>query len=87
MTTIKLNKETEKQLADILSQENCSNKTELIEQLIRDRWLALQAEKTVVERRGGHPQHLLQNASPDLSERETRKKAIADYVLRQNFSR
>ncbi len=87
MTTIKLNKETEKQLADILSQENCSNKTELIEQLIRDRWLALQAEKTVVERRGGHPQHLLQNASPDLSERETRKKAIADYVLRQTSSR
>lgn len=30
-----------------------------------------------MERRGGHPQHLLQDAPPDLSERGTRKQAIA----------
>jgi hypothetical protein len=33
-----------------------------------------------VERRGGHPQHLLEDAPSDLSERAKRKQAIADYL-------
>jgi len=44
---------------------------------LANRWLTLQAGRTLVERRGGHPQHLLQDAPPDLSERHNRKAAIA----------
>lgn len=95
MLTVRLDEETEKQLADLLAQTEIKNKSELIKQLIRDRWLTLQVGKTVWERRGGHPQHLLQDAPPNLSDRETRKKAttkgsseaIADYVLRNHSDR
>jgi hypothetical protein len=56
MLTVRLDEETKQQLADILAHEE-TEKSELIRRLIRERWLALQAEKTIVERRGGHPQH------------------------------
>jgi hypothetical protein len=56
MLTVRLDEETKQQLADILAHEK-TEKSELIRRLIRERWLALQAEKTIVERRGGHPQH------------------------------
>ncbi len=36
--------------------------------------------KTLLQRRGGHPQHLLENAPPDLSLRENRKKVVAEYI-------
>lgn len=49
---------------------------ELIKRLVKDRWLSLQPRQTIVERLGGHPEHLLEDAPPDLSERATRKKAI-----------
>lgn len=80
MLTVRLDEETERQLADILAREKDSNRSELIKRLIRERWLALQAGKTLVERRGGHPKHLLQDAPADLSERPNRKKAIAEYL-------
>jgi hypothetical protein len=56
MLTVRLDEETKQQLADILAHEE-TEKSELIRRLICERWLALQAEKTIVERRGGHPQH------------------------------
>jgi hypothetical protein len=37
----------------------------------------------IVERRGGHPEHLLEDAPPDLSERANRKKAIANYLQKK----
>lgn len=82
MLTVRLDEETEARLADILAHEK-TEKSELIRRLITERWLSLQAGKTVVERLGGHPKHLLQDAPPDLSERATRKKAIAAYLLEQ----
>lgn len=80
MLSVRLDFETEQQLADILSHEGNINRSELIKRLIKERWLTLKLDRTFVERRGGHPQHLLQNAPPDLSERGTRKQAIADYL-------
>jgi len=77
MLSVRLDEETERYLADILAREQISSRSELIKRLIRDRWLALQVGKTIVERRGGHPQNLLEDAPADLSERENRKKAIA----------
>lgn len=85
MLTVRLDEETEGQLADILAHEKDTNRSELIKRIIRDRWLTLQLGKSVVERRGGHPQHLLQNAPADLSERDNRKRAIADYLKKRHL--
>lgn len=84
MFTVRLDEETEGQLADILAHEKDNNRSELIKRLIRDRWLTLQLGKTLVERRGGHPQHLLQDAPADLSERANRKRAITDYLKKRH---
>ncbi len=80
MLTVRLDPETEQQLAEILAHEVTVNRSELVKRLIRERWLALNLDNTFVERRGGHPQNLLQDAPPDLSERSTRKQAIANYL-------
>lgn len=84
MLTVRLDAETERQLADILAHEKDNNRSELIKRLIRERWVTLQAGTTLVDRRGGHPQHLLQDAPPDLSERSNRKKAIAEYIQKRH---
>ncbi|MCU0535955.1 MAG: ribbon-helix-helix domain-containing protein [Hydrococcus sp. Prado102] len=83
MLTVRLDEETEQKLADLLASEKAPNRSELIKRLIRDRWLTLQLGKTVVERQRGHPQHLLQDAPTDLSERSQRKSAIADYLQKR----
>lgn len=76
LIAVRLDAETEARLADIVAHEK-TDKSELIRRLINDRWLSLQAGQTLVARMGGHPQHLLQGADPNLSERSNRKKAIA----------
>lgn len=82
MLSVRLDEETEARLADILAHEK-TDKSEMIRRLITERWLSLQPGKTVVERLGGHPKHLLEGAPKDLSERSTRKKAIAAYLVEQ----
>jgi Arc/MetJ-type ribon-helix-helix transcriptional regulator len=84
MLTVRLDEETERQLADLLAREKGTNRSELIKRLIRERWLTLQPGTTLVDRRGGHPQHLLQDAPPDLSERPNRKQAIAEYIQKRH---
>jgi len=61
-----------------------TDKSELIRRLIAERWLNLQGDRTLVDRRGGHPQHLLQDAPSDLSERTNRKKAIFEYLKQRH---
>lgn len=80
MLNLQLDPQTEAYLAEILQQENSSPEA-LIKSLIYQRWLRLQLGKTVVERLGGHPEHLLQAAAPDLSQRDQRKRAIANHLL------
>lgn len=53
MLTVRLDQETERQLAELLAHEQDTNRSELIKRLIRDHWLALKAGQTIVERRGG----------------------------------
>lgn len=79
MLTVRLDEETEQYLADILAREK-TDRSELVRRLIRERWLSTQAGKTIVERLGGHPQHLLEDAPAELSERKNRKQAIASYL-------
>lgn len=84
MLTVRLDGETERQLAELLVHGKDTNRSELIKRLIRERWLSLQLGKTLLERRGEHPQHLLEDAPPNLSERSNRKKAIADYFQKRH---
>lgn len=77
-----LDDESEKYLAEILSQEKTSSK-ELIKRLLRNHWLNLQPHQTVLERMGGYPpKHLLQG-SGDLSDRDIRKQVIAERIENQ----
>jgi hypothetical protein len=82
MLTVRLDPETEQQLAEILAYEKDINRSDLVKRLIRQRWLNLNIP--FIKRRGGHPQHLLPDAAPDLSERVNRKQAIADYLKQRN---
>jgi hypothetical protein len=93
MLSIELDKETEAYLVEILGAEK-TTRDELIKHLVKERWLSLQPlvkerwlslqpHQTIVERLGGHPEHLLEDASPDLSERANRKQAIACYLQKK----
>ena len=84
MLTVRLDEETQRQLAALLAHSKDTNRSELIKRLISERWLSLQLDKTIVERRGGHPQHLLQDAPADLSQRANRKKALAEYIKKRH---
>jgi metal-responsive CopG/Arc/MetJ family transcriptional regulator len=83
MSTVNLDEETERHLSEILTHEEKADRSELIKRLIRERWLSLQSQKTIVERRGGHPQHLLEDAPEDLSERSKRKQVIAELMSKK----
>ena len=79
MLSINLDKQTESYLAEIIAKENITSE-ELLKQLIYQHWQTLQPRQTLVEKRGGHPKHLLQEASPDLSLREKRKAIVANHI-------
>lgn len=83
MLSIELDQETEAYLVEILGTEKTTSE-KLIKRLVKERWLSLQPRQTIVERRGGHPEHLLEDAPPDLSERANRKKAIAAYLEKRH---
>ena len=73
---VRLNEDDNQKLEQILNATGYE-KSELVRKLITDQWVALQIGKTFVERRGGHPKHLLQGPS-DLSSRQKRKSVIAE---------
>ena len=83
MLSINLDRETESYLVEIITQENITSE-ELLKKLIYQHWQTLQPRQTLAERRGGHPQYLLQDADPDLSLRENRKKHIAEYIQKSH---
>ncbi len=79
MLKVRLDDETEKYLADSIASEK-TDKSESIRRLIRERWLAHQSGRTVVERLGGHPKHLLEDSPANLSDRSVRKQAISRHL-------
>ena len=79
MLSINLDRETESYLAEIIAQEN-STSEELLKKLIYQHWQTLKPRQTLAQRRGGHPKNLLQDAAPDASLRENRKKAILEHI-------
>jgi len=56
------------------------DKSQLTRKMIDDQWVALQAGRSFVERRGGHPKHLL-NDSTVSSERSKRKAALGAHFV------
>ena len=52
------------------------DKSQLTRKMIDDQWVALQAGRSFVERRGSHPKHLLNDPAVS-SERSNRKVALA----------
>ncbi|RAM51521.1 MAG: hypothetical protein C6Y22_10665 [Hapalosiphonaceae cyanobacterium JJU2] len=74
MLNVSLDEEAEKYLVEILSQEKTSS-NELIKKLLRNHLQSFPAKKSVLERMGGVPQHLL--CVGNLSERDTRREIIA----------
>lgn len=76
--TVKLADQEQNRL-DVIAQTMKVDRGSVVRKLINEKFEALQAESTLVERRGGHPQHLL-NGSSNLSERANRKALIAEKV-------
>jgi fructose-bisphosphate aldolase class 1 len=78
MITIKLDDETETYLSEILRQEQTTTE-ELVKNLLRNHLINLKKNQTVLERMVGYPQELLTGAE-DLSDRDVRKKIIAEQI-------
>jgi hypothetical protein len=83
MLNVELDRETEAYLIEIANREGTTPEA-LVKSLVHQRWMSMQSGKTLVERLGGHPEHPLQDAPPNLSEREHRKRAIADYLKKRH---
>ncbi|NEU76535.1 hypothetical protein PI95_029485 [Hassallia byssoidea VB512170] len=81
MLNVNLDDEAEKYLVEILAQEKITS-NELIKRLLHEHWQSLQPRKTVLERMGGYPEHLLQGPS-DLSDRDARYKYLAEYFQKR----
>jgi hypothetical protein len=76
--SVRLDDEDQDKLEQIIARTN-SSQTELIKRLINDQWVALQAGKTFLERRGGMPQHLLSGEN-NASDRDVRKALVAEHL-------
>jgi hypothetical protein len=81
MLNVNLDDEAEKYLVEILAQEQTIS-SELIKRLLHEHWQSLQPRKTILERMGGYPEHLLQGPS-DLSDRDARYKYLAEYFQKR----
>jgi len=78
MVNIILDTESVQYLEDILIQENI-DRSDLLKQLLRDRWLKLRPRQTILERMGGYPEILL-DGPEDLSDRDVRKQIIQTQI-------
>lgn len=81
MLNVNLDDEAEKYLVEILAQEKIIS-SELIKRLLHEHWQSLQPRKSVLERMGGYPEHLLEGPS-DLSDRDARYKYLAEYFQKR----
>ncbi len=73
---VKLTELEQNRLGVITAAMQSVSPSDAVRTLINEKFETIQAAKTLVERRGGHPQYLL-NGGADLSERANRKSAIA----------
>jgi hypothetical protein len=74
--TVKLAKQEQNRLEAIATAMR-ANQSDTIRALINEKFEELQADITLVERRGGHPEYMLEGPA-NLSERESRKDLLAE---------
>lgn len=77
--TVKLAEHEKTRLRAIAEAMNAVNQSEVIRALINEKFDSMQAEKTLVERRGGHPLYLL-DGTGNLSDRKVRKSKISEHL-------
>jgi hypothetical protein len=82
MLNLNLDDEAEKYLLEILVQEKTTS-TELIKRLLHEHWQSIKRNKTILERMGGYPEHLLVDRPDNLSDRNARYKYLAEYFQNQ----
>jgi hypothetical protein len=75
--TVKLAEQEQNRLNVIATAMKAGNQSDVVRALINEKFESLQSEKTLIERRGGHPTYLLKGG-PKLSDRGTRKSTIAE---------
>jgi len=80
--SVRLDEDTKNYLEELVHRTGSASKSQLIKTLILERWSATQPGKTFLQRRGGHPAHLL-NSGENLSDRQVRKQKVADYLERK----
>lgn len=88
MLNVSLDEDTEKYLIEILALEKTTS-SELIKRLLHEHWQTLQPHKTILERLeevGSSPRHL-PDSPGNLSDRDVRRKYIAEYVQKRHESR
>lgn len=76
--TVKLADQEQARLEAIATAMN-SNQSDTVRALINEKFEALQADKTLVERRGGHPKILLDGRA-NLSDRKQRTALINQHL-------
>jgi hypothetical protein len=84
--TVKLADQEQNRLDVITAAMHSDNQSDVVRTLINEKFEAIQADKTLVERRGGHPQYVL-HGSTELSERGNRKAAIAKRLAVKDANR
>ncbi|MBP0019797.1 MAG: hypothetical protein J7647_19870 [Cyanobacteria bacterium SBLK] len=85
MLTLNLDDEAEKYLIEILSREKTTSQ-DLVKKLLRNHWKNLEPSQTILERMGGYPEHLLEGTG-NLSDRDTRKQKISEYLQQRQKKR
>jgi hypothetical protein len=73
--TVKLADVEQSRLEVIIAVLHSENQSEAVRTLINEKFETLRADKTLFERRGGHPKYLLNGVS-NLSDRKNRKSVI-----------
>ena len=84
--TVRLDSEDEKRLQQIVEALQASNQSDVIRQIIYEKWNSLRNDKTFVERRGGHPQNLI-HSGESFSSRESRKAQIMKITEKKALDR
>lgn len=78
--SVRLDAEENDKLDQIVRTLQASDRSSAVRALIEEKWRSLQEHKSFVQRRGGHPVHLL-HGSKHSSERDVRKSTVSESLL------
>jgi hypothetical protein len=84
--TVKLADQEQTRLDVLMATMQAGTQSDAVRKLINEKFESLQADKTLLERRGGHPKHLL-DGSANLSSRAARKAVVAEKIVAKTSRR